>query len=168
MLRCFKRFVSRRGVPGIIVTDNAKTFKAASKWLLAIIKSAQIRLYLNSKRIKWHFNLAKVPWVMVWLVLWTLSPKRQILFEKICRTRQVKLWSAQYHCDWNRSRTKLKTSDLSEWKWSRTTFNAILSHHRPKIFKSTRNTCRKWGRKRFQCNRRRYQKEKHLSEQGFE
>ena len=30
-LRCFKRFVSRRGVPSLVVTDNAKTLKAASK-----------------------------------------------------------------------------------------------------------------------------------------
>ena len=61
-LRCFKRFVSRRGTPSIIVTDNAKTFKAASKQLQAILKSAEVRTYCNSRRIKWYFNLAKAPW----------------------------------------------------------------------------------------------------------
>ena len=61
-LRCFKRFVSRRGVPSLVVTDNAKTFKAASKRLLAIFKSQEIQTFLNAKSIKWHYNLSKAPW----------------------------------------------------------------------------------------------------------
>ena len=61
-LLCFKRFVSRRGVPSLVVTDNAKTFKAASKKLIALFKSARIRNYLHEKRITWKYNLAKAPW----------------------------------------------------------------------------------------------------------
>ena len=61
-LRCFKRFVSRRGVPSLVVIDNAKTFKAASKRLLAIFKSQEIQAFLNAKSIKWHYNLSKAPW----------------------------------------------------------------------------------------------------------
>ena len=61
-LRCFKRFVCRRGVPSLVVTDNAKTFKAASKRLLAIFKSQEIQAFLNAKSIKWHYNLSKAPW----------------------------------------------------------------------------------------------------------
>eukprot|EP00795_Rhopilema_esculentum_P015986 gene15986-7318_t len=57
-----QRFVSRRGTPSIIVTDNAKTFKAASKQLQAMLKSTEVRTYCNSRRIKWYFNLAKAPW----------------------------------------------------------------------------------------------------------
>ena len=38
-LLCFKRFVNRCGIPSLVVTDNAKTFKAASKKLIALFKS---------------------------------------------------------------------------------------------------------------------------------
>eukprot|EP00112_Aurelia_sp_Birch-Aquarium-sp1_P020281 Seg5190.1 transcript_id=Seg5190.1/GoldUCD/mRNA.D3Y31 product="hypothetical protein" protein_id=Seg5190.1/GoldUCD/D3Y31 len=61
-LRCFKRFVSRRDVPSLVVPDNAKTFKAASKRLLEIFKSQEIQYFLNAKSIKWHYNLSKAPW----------------------------------------------------------------------------------------------------------
>ena len=61
-LLCFKRFVSRKGIPSLVVTDNAKTFKSASKKLIALFKSAKVQAYLTEKRIKWKYNLAKAPW----------------------------------------------------------------------------------------------------------
>ena len=61
-LLCLKRFVSRRGVQKLIVTDNAKTFKAASKRLMNIFKSAAVNHYLVRHNIKWKYNLAKAPW----------------------------------------------------------------------------------------------------------
>ena len=39
-LLCFRRFVSRRGTPSIVVSDNAKTFKAFTKTLIRIFKTA--------------------------------------------------------------------------------------------------------------------------------
>ena len=38
-LRCLRRFTSRRGTPGLIVTDNAKTFKAAAKSIDRIFRN---------------------------------------------------------------------------------------------------------------------------------
>ena len=32
-IQCFTRFLARRGRPQLIVSDNAKMFKAASKWI---------------------------------------------------------------------------------------------------------------------------------------
>ena len=61
-LLCFKRFVSRRGLPSIIVTDNAKTFKAASKTIVKLFKSKEIVSYLTHRKIQWKFNVAKAPW----------------------------------------------------------------------------------------------------------
>ena len=46
-LRCFKRFVARRGLPLQMVSDNGKTFKAAAKAL---------------RDVKWVFNVPKAPW----------------------------------------------------------------------------------------------------------
>ena len=61
-LNCFRRFVSRRGIPRNIVTDNAKTFKSFSKTLLQLLKSSNVKSYLAEKRVTWSFKLAKAPW----------------------------------------------------------------------------------------------------------
>ena len=46
-LRCFRRFVSRRGLPSQMVSDNCKMFKAAAKAI---------------REVKWIFNVPKAPW----------------------------------------------------------------------------------------------------------
>ena len=61
-LCCFCRFVSRRGIPSLIVTDNAKTFKNAAKRLVALFELQEVVEFMNDKGIKWDFNLPKAPW----------------------------------------------------------------------------------------------------------
>ena len=51
LVRCLKRAFARRGKPSLIVSDNAKTFKA--KFL---------KTFLAREGITWTFNLAKAPW----------------------------------------------------------------------------------------------------------
>ena len=46
-LRCFRRFVGRRGLPKQMVSDNGKTFVAAAKTI---------------QDVKWTFNVPKAPW----------------------------------------------------------------------------------------------------------
>ena len=60
-LLCFKRFIGRRGMPEVIVIDNAKTFTAFSKALKGILRSSDTQVYLAQKGVKWLFNLAKAP-----------------------------------------------------------------------------------------------------------
>ena len=61
-LLCFRRFIGRRGMPEVIVTDNAKTFTAFSKTLKRVLQSSDAQVYLAQKGVKWIFNLAKAPW----------------------------------------------------------------------------------------------------------
>lgn len=61
-LRCFKRFVARRGLPSKIVSDNGKTFVAADKEIRAIINHPDVQEYLTGLRVKWVFNLPRAPW----------------------------------------------------------------------------------------------------------
>ena len=61
-LLCLRRFVSHHGTPTLVVTDNANTFKAFSKTLIKIFKTAEIQAFLSRKRITWKFNLAKAAW----------------------------------------------------------------------------------------------------------
>ena len=50
-VKSFKRFIGRRGIPSLVVSDNGKTFK-----------SAQLRNFILHKKIKWHFIVEGSPW----------------------------------------------------------------------------------------------------------
>ena len=58
-LRCF---ISRRGCPQHIVSDNAKTFKGANKLLQNLFKDQEVKKFLVMKRIEWINILSKVRW----------------------------------------------------------------------------------------------------------
>ena len=60
-IRCLKRFISRRGRPEKIYSDNAKSFKKSAKWLNTIMKSEKFNDFLAQKDIKWQFNLSRAP-----------------------------------------------------------------------------------------------------------
>ena len=72
-IRCFRRFTARRGVPATVLSDNAKTFKAASK---------EIRKLLRSPRLTEHFSLQGVKWK--WIV--ELSPWKGGIWERLIRS----------------------------------------------------------------------------------
>ena len=57
-----QRFMSRRGTPSTIISDNAKTFTSTGKYLKKICKGEELQGYLTARQIDWMFNLAKAPW----------------------------------------------------------------------------------------------------------
>ena len=60
-LRCFRRFVTLRSKPSLVVPDNAKTFKSASKELEKITNYPSDVKYFVQEKIKWSYNLEKAP-----------------------------------------------------------------------------------------------------------
>ena len=58
-IRCFRRFVTRCGTPELIISDNAKTFKAASAQLAKIFSDPDTQSFLLEQKIEWRFNLEK-------------------------------------------------------------------------------------------------------------
>ncbi|KAL5500691.1 hypothetical protein EMCRGX_G012286 [Ephydatia muelleri] len=61
-IRCFKRFIARRGIPHKIISDNGKTFKLANKIISAVLSHPQTEQYLSNIRVDWVFNLERAPW----------------------------------------------------------------------------------------------------------
>ena len=57
-----KRFCARRGTPLVVVSDNAKTFRAAAKEIQDVITHPDVMRYCSDLSFKWHFNLEKAPW----------------------------------------------------------------------------------------------------------
>eukprot|EP00794_Sanderia_malayensis_P016738 gene16738-biopygen14130 len=52
----------RQGTPHLIVSDNAKTFKATANSLKEVSKESRVQEFLLSRRIQWKFNLERSPW----------------------------------------------------------------------------------------------------------
>ena len=61
-LRSLKRFSARRGLPRLFVSDNGKTFKAASKAIKEIMQHQDVQQYLSGVGVEWRFNLPRAPW----------------------------------------------------------------------------------------------------------
>ena len=60
--RSLEEFEARQGVPKLIISDNAKTFKATAGWLKKLSLDEDIQCYLAKENIEWKFNLSRAPW----------------------------------------------------------------------------------------------------------
>jgi len=47
----FRHFCSRRGVPSLVMSDNAKTFKHCAKEVMKVVQSEEVHQPLTSKQI---------------------------------------------------------------------------------------------------------------------
>ena len=61
-LRSFNYFTAGRGVPCMMISNNAKTFKSASTILHMIMESSEVKKYFSQSHTEWKFNLEKAPW----------------------------------------------------------------------------------------------------------
>ena len=61
-LRCFCYFCARKGTPRLIISDNAKTFRATNKLLHNMLNKNEVGNFLARKHIIWKFNLERSPW----------------------------------------------------------------------------------------------------------
>ena len=60
--RCLRKFTTRRGMPSLMVSDNAKTFQATEKDLNKLFNHPEIKSYFNNAKIEWKFNLERASW----------------------------------------------------------------------------------------------------------
>ena len=59
---CFRRFSARRGLPHRMISDNAKTFKAANKLIKKMLDDSAVKVFFSNLQVTWSFNLEKAPW----------------------------------------------------------------------------------------------------------
>ena len=141
-LLCLRRFTGRRGLPKLIVSDNAKTFQASEKTLVSLFELEDVQEHLSSKGIRWQFNLAKAP---CWGgFFWALSEASEIQYEQ--NTRKIEAfiwWTHNYSCrSWSSSEFKTSHVPLF-WRCWRAS-NTIAFSHRAKTSNSTRGTSSNW------------------------
>ena len=56
-ISCLKRFAAHKGLPHRFLSDNSKTFKAASKYLKSVFKDDTVRDHLANRHSSWTFNI---------------------------------------------------------------------------------------------------------------
>ena len=61
-LMAFRRFASRRGLPSMLISDNTKTFRSASKEIQALSRSQDVLGHLANNRVTWTFMVERAPW----------------------------------------------------------------------------------------------------------
>ena len=61
-LQAFRRFVSRRSLPHLMLSDNASTYVAAAKDLEQLFSSPKLEGALSSRGVKWQFIPKRAPW----------------------------------------------------------------------------------------------------------
>ena len=66
----------------MMISDNAKTFKAASKILRQLLDTPEARRYFSHLGVTWKFNLEKAPW-------WGGMFERMIKSAKRCLKKSV-------------------------------------------------------------------------------
>ena len=82
-IRCLKRFVARRGLPRRFISDNGKTFKAASSYLNTMCKEKVVEEHLRKMgSIVWQFNVERAPW-------WGGAFERMVQSTKRCLRKVV-------------------------------------------------------------------------------
>ena len=65
-LLAFRRFVSRRSLPEILVSDNASTYIAAAEELTKLLQSDHLTELLGKQGVQWRFIPKRAPWYGGW------------------------------------------------------------------------------------------------------
>ena len=58
-IRSFRRFISRRGIPKLILSDNAKTFKSSSNKMSVLLDLPEVQELLQSRLVEWKFIIER-------------------------------------------------------------------------------------------------------------
>ena len=58
----FRRFTNRRGLPVTLLSDNAKTFKSASKDIVKISRAKEVTHYMANNGVTWKFIVERAAW----------------------------------------------------------------------------------------------------------
>ena len=56
-MRSLRRFSARRGTPLLMVSDNGKTFKSATREITKLMNDPGVKQYFANARMKWTFRL---------------------------------------------------------------------------------------------------------------
>ncbi len=97
-IRAFRKFCARRGVPALMVSDNAKTYKVMAKEVKKLYRSPKLYEYHKSQGMKWKFSVERSPWLVG-----ETGEKCEALFNQECWTCIFRLSGVGHAIGRNRS-----------------------------------------------------------------
>ena len=81
-LQAFRRFVGRRGLPARMLSDNAKTFKAAAKEVKKLVHAEEVLQHCTNRQVSWEYIVERAPW---WGGFW----ERMVRSVKVCLRKHL-------------------------------------------------------------------------------
>ena len=122
--RCLRRFIAKRGMPVLIVSDIAKTFQVTEKALKKLFDYPEVKADLERDRIEWKFNSIRKG-TLVGRIFRMNGCQCEGMPEENSRKREFDIRWIGNSVSWNRMYTQLKTIDVGI-QWSgRRGFNTI-------------------------------------------
>ena len=67
-IQAFRRFVGRKSLPQLMISDNASTYQSAAKELEKLFSSTLLSEHLSKQGTRWQF-IPKKAGAMVWWIL---------------------------------------------------------------------------------------------------
>ena len=61
-LQAFRRFVSRKSLPCLMISDNASTFESAAEEISKLFNSQELLEALSTRGVRWQFIPKRAPW----------------------------------------------------------------------------------------------------------
>ena len=61
-LLLFRKFVARRSLPRLMISDNGTYFKSTAKFLLEITLEPSVQDFLGDHSMEWRFVSLRAPW----------------------------------------------------------------------------------------------------------
>ena len=61
-LQAFRRFISRKSMPCLMLSDNASTFESAAEELRKLFNSKELMETLSTRGVRWNFIPKRTPW----------------------------------------------------------------------------------------------------------
>ena len=61
-LLLFRKFVARRSLPRLMISDNGTYFKSTAKFLLEIALEPSVQDFLGDHSMEWRFVSPRAPW----------------------------------------------------------------------------------------------------------
>ena len=122
-IRCLRGFVARRGIPEVVISDNAKTFKATATQLTRIFNDLCVMSFLLKRKIQWLFSIEKAPW---WgFFFWTADQGYQTFYEENTWKGSPDIQGALDSSNWSWVHTELQTINLFVSRRSGEAFDTI-------------------------------------------
>ena len=59
--QAFRRLTSQRGIPSVMISDNAKVFQSASSVIKKVVRAEEVNKYMVNNQIRWNFIMEKAP-----------------------------------------------------------------------------------------------------------